>query len=57
MIRPLTGVGAGLEVSRGHLFEKRVIERLVCHQLLELRVLSLELLEWCFRHQVLVKRA
>ena len=28
MIRPLTGVGAGLEVSRGHLFEKRVIERL-----------------------------
>ena len=45
MIRPLTGVGAGLEVSRGHLFEKRVIERLVCHQLLELRVLSLELLE------------
>ena len=45
MIRPLTGVGAGLEVSRGHLFEKHVIERLVCHQLLELRVLSLELLE------------
>ena len=27
-------VGAGSEVSRGHLFENRVVERLVRHQLL-----------------------
>ena len=39
---PSAGVGAGSEVSRGHLFENRVVERLVCHQLLQLGVLSLE---------------
>ena len=36
---------AGSEVSRGHLFENRVTQRLVRYQLLEPCVLPLELLE------------
>ena len=52
MIMPLrgaglmaAGAGAGSEVSRGHLLKNRVVEGLVRHQLLEPRVLPLELLE------------
>jgi len=36
---------AGLELSRGHLLENRVVECLVGHQTLQPRVLSLEFLE------------
>ena len=42
---PPAGVGASSEVSRGHLFKNRVVEGLVRPQLLEPRVLPLELLE------------
>ena len=42
---PPAGAVAGSEVSRGHLFENRVVERLVGHEFLQAGIFALELLQ------------